>query len=88
MDCRSDELQVKRGLPVTYAIRTDHLTKYYGAKCVVNGLKLQVPVGTVYGFLGRNGAGKSTTIRMLLGMVQPSCGTAELLGHDVAALPP
>jgi ABC-2 type transport system ATP-binding protein len=72
---------------MTPAIRTEGLTKYYGAKCVVSGLSLRVPVGTVYGFLGRNGAGKSTTIRMLLGMVQPSCGTAELLGHDVAALP-
>ena len=56
---------------MTFAIRTDRLTKYYGAKCVVDGLKLQAPAGTVYGFLGRNGAGKSTTIRMLLAMLQP-----------------
>ena len=46
------------------------------------------PIGTVYGFLGRNGAGKSTTIKMLLGMVQPNYGRVELLGHEVASLPP
>ena len=45
-----------------------------------------VPAGTVYGFLGRNGAGKSTTIKMLLGMVQPNYGRVELLGHEIAAL--
>jgi ABC-2 type transport system ATP-binding protein len=73
---------------MTHAIRTDHLTKYYGAKCVVSAVSLHIPAGTVYGFLGRNGTGKSTTIRMLMGMVQPSFGTAEVLGHDVAALPP
>ena len=67
---------------------TERLTKYYGTRCVVNCLDLRVPVGTVYGFLGRNGAGKSTTIKMLLGMVQPNYGRVELLGHEVASLPP
>ena len=73
---------------MTHAIVTERLTKYYGARCVVNSLDLRVPAGTVYGFLGRNGAGKSTTIKMLLGMAQPSYGRAELLGHEVADLPP
>ncbi len=73
---------------MTHAIVTDQLTKYYGARCVVNNLSLRIPAGTVYGFLGRNGAGKSTTIKMALGMVQPNYGTVELLGHDVADLPP
>ena len=45
-----------------------------------------MPQGSVYGLLGRNGAGKSTTIKMLLGMVQPSYGRAELLGEDSAEL--
>jgi ABC-2 type transport system ATP-binding protein len=72
---------------MTHAIFTERLTKYYGPKCVVNTLDLRVPAGTVYGFLGRNGAGKSTTIKMLLGMAQPSYGRVELLGHDVARLP-
>ena len=72
---------------MSHAIMTDRLTKYYGARCAVNCLDLRVPVGTVYGFLGRNGAGKSTTIKMLLGMVQPNFGNVELLGHEVSALP-
>ena len=71
---------------MTHAIVTERLTKYYGARCVVNCLNLRVPAGTVYGFLGRNGAGKSTTIKMLLGMVQPNYGRVELLGHEVAEL--
>ncbi len=73
---------------MTHAILTERLTKYYGARCVVNCLNLRVPVGTVYGFLGRNGAGKSTTIKMLLGMVQPNYGRVELLGHELGTLPP
>ena len=73
---------------MTHAIVTERLTKYYGPRCVVNCLDLRVPAGSVYGFLGRNGAGKSTTIKMLLGMAQPSYGRAELLGHEVATLPP
>ncbi len=73
---------------MTHAIETHRLTKYYGTRCAVDSATVQIPSGTVYGLLGRNGAGKSTTIRMLLGMVQPTCGTARLLGHDVAALPP
>ena len=73
---------------MTHAIVTERLTKYFGSRCVVNCLDLRVPVGTVYGFLGRNGAGKSTTIKMLLGMAQPNFGRVELLGHDIAALPP
>jgi ABC-2 type transport system ATP-binding protein len=72
---------------MTHAIVTEGLTKYYGARCVVNGLNLRIPVGTVYGFLGRNGAGKSTTIKMLMGMAQPNYGRVELLGHEIAALP-
>ena len=70
------------------AIVTDGLTKWYGSKCVVNQLSLRVPEGCVYGFLGRNGAGKSTTIKMLTGMVHPDDGSASLLGQEVATLPP
>jgi ABC-2 type transport system ATP-binding protein len=72
---------------MTHAILTERLTKYYGARCVVDSLELRVPAGTVYGFLGRNGAGKSTTIKMLLGMVQPNFGRVELLGHELDTLP-
>lgn len=70
------------------AIVTHRLTKYYGRRCVVDSLNLHVPRGSVYGLLGRNGAGKSTTIKMLLGMVQPSYGGAELLGEEVNQLRP
>ncbi|WP_165219897.1 ABC transporter ATP-binding protein [Aquisphaera insulae] len=72
---------------MTHAIVTSGLTKFYGPRCVVDHLDLRVPAGGVYGFLGRNGAGKSTTIKMLMGMVQPDRGRVELLGHDVASLP-
>lgn len=69
-------------------ITTTRLTKYYGNRPVVNSLDLNIPAGCVYGLLGRNGAGKSTTIKMLMGMVQPDHGEATLLGHSVAELPP
>jgi ABC-2 type transport system ATP-binding protein len=67
------------------AIRTYRLTKYYGRK-VVDSLDLRVPRGTVYGLLGRNGAGKSTTLKMLTGMVRPDFGRVELLGESVESL--
>ncbi len=69
-------------------IATHGLTKYYGRRAVVDSLDLRVPQGSVYGLLGRNGAGKSTTIKMLLGMVHPNSGRAELFGEDAATLRP
>ena len=57
-----------------YVIETNGLTRYFGDKCVVAPLSLAVPRGSIFGFLGRNGAGKSTTIRMLLGLVEPTRG--------------
>jgi len=70
------------------AIETHRLTKYYGSKCVVDSLDLKVEQGSVYGLLGRNGCGKSTTIKMLMGFVHPTRGSAELLGQDVSQMPP
>ena len=58
-----------------YAIETDALTKYYGSFEAVRGLTMRVPTGSITGFLGQNGAGKSTTIKMLLGMMRPTRGT-------------
>ena len=69
-------------------IVTQNLTKYYDAHCAVDSLDLRVAQGTVYGLLGRNGAGKTTAIKMLLGMAHPSYGHAELFGEDAARLRP
>ncbi len=79
---------IGRPLSPNEPIVTERLTKYYGTKAVVNCLNLTVPKGSVYGFVGRNGAGKSTTIKMLTGMVHPDSGTARLLGEDSEALRP
>jgi ABC-2 type transport system ATP-binding protein len=66
------------------AIATDALTKRYrGDVLAVDGVNLRVARGEVYAFLGLNGAGKSTTIRMLLGMIRPTAGYAELFGVRV-----
>src|SRR5207244_6213031 len=70
------------------AIVTEGLTKYYGRRCVVNSLDRRVPAGSVYGLLGRNGSGKSTTIKMLMGFVTPDRGSAKLVDEDVATLDP
>ncbi len=70
----------------TNAIVTDRLTKHYGDRRVVDSLNLRIPQGSVYGLLGRNGAGKSTAIKMIMGMVRPDSGRATLLGEDVATL--
>lgn len=72
----------------TNAIETRGLTKVYSGKPVVHALDLQIPVGCVYGLLGRNGAGKSTAIKMLTGMVRPDSGEAELLGENSRDLSP
>ncbi|HZM03320.1 MAG TPA: ABC transporter ATP-binding protein [Candidatus Saccharimonadales bacterium] len=69
-------------------IQTRGLTKYYGSKAAVYELNLDVPRGCVFAFLGRNGSGKTTTIRMLMGLAQPTRGTGVILGHDIRALPP
>ena len=64
-------------------IETDGLTKWYGSFAAVSDLSLQVEKGSVTGFLGQNGAGKSSTIRMLLGMMRPTRGGGRVLGHDI-----
>jgi ABC-2 type transport system ATP-binding protein len=69
-------------------IVTHRLTKYYDQRAVLNNLELRVPQGSVYGLLGRNGTGKTTAIKMLLGMVHPDYGCAELLGEDSFHLRP
>ena len=68
-----------------WAVETRSLTKRFGHQLVVDSLDLQVPFGAVYGFLGPNGSGKTTTIRMLLGLVEPNAGQRRLLGLDIPA---
>jgi ABC-2 type transport system ATP-binding protein len=67
-----------------HAVTTSGLTKRFrGGQLAVDGIDLAVPEGSVYGFLGPNGSGKTTTIRMLLGLAFPTSGSAELLGVPV-----
>ncbi|MEU0676000.1 ABC transporter ATP-binding protein [Streptomyces sp. NPDC006172] len=65
-------------------IHTRGLTKRYrGGQLAVDGLDLAVPAGSVFGFLGPNGSGKTTTIRMLMGLIEPTSGTARVLGRPM-----
>lgn len=66
-------------------IKTERLTKRYGRspKPALSDLSLQIKAGEVYGFLGPNGAGKSTTIRTLMNFIQPTSGSAQILGMDI-----
>ncbi len=65
------------------AIETAGLSKRFRAQAAVDGIDLAVPTGSVYGFLGPNGSGKTTTIRMLLGLVTATGGSARVLGTDM-----
>jgi ABC-2 type transport system ATP-binding protein len=69
-------------------IETAQLRKNYGAREALRGLDLQVPAGSIYGFLGRNGAGKTTAIKILLGMTRPSSGQARVFGLQANAAGP
>ena len=64
-----------------YALEAHDLVKDFGDKRAVDGVSLAVPAGAIYGILGPNGAGKTTTLRMMLGIIDPSSGSASLLGH-------
>ncbi|MEP6570080.1 MAG: ABC transporter ATP-binding protein [Acidobacteriota bacterium] len=68
-------------------LQTEALTKRYGRRTVVDSLELTVERGDIFGFLGQNGAGKSTVIRMALGLVRPTRGRVLLFGHDMAKNP-
>ena len=64
------------------AIRTLALTRRFGNVQALDRLTLEVPRGIVFGFLGANGSGKTTTIRLLLGLIDPMSGQAQVLGFD------
>ena len=65
-----------------YIITTEQLTKKYKNFTSVNHVSLHIRKGSIYGFLGRNGAGKTTVLKLLLGLLKPSAGTASVLGLD------
>ena len=63
------------------AVRTVELTKHYGPSIALSGLTMVVPRGEVFGFLGPNGSGKTTAVKLLLGLTRPTGGEAWVLGH-------
>ncbi|MCI2400559.1 ABC transporter ATP-binding protein [Aliiroseovarius subalbicans] len=65
------------------AIRVTGLTKRFGDRTVVDNFDMEVPKGAIYGFLGPNGSGKTTTIRMMCGLLTPDDGTGSCLGYDI-----
>src|SRR5438876_537818 len=68
----------------TPAVQTFALTRLYGSMIALNALNLTVNRGDLFGFIGSNGAGKTTSLRILATFLAPSSGTAQVLGHDVA----
>ena len=66
------------------AISVDDLSKKYGDRNALSHATFQVPLGTICGFVGPNGSGKTTTIRMLLGLIEASGGSGEILGESIA----
>ena len=69
-------------------IDVEGLTKSFGSRVVVRDLTMQVRRGLIYGFLGPNGSGKTTTIRMLCGLLTPDSGRGTCLGYDIRTRPP
>src|SRR5262245_1285447 len=67
------------------AILIEKFTKRFGPRDAVHDLSLEVPAGSIFGLLGQNGAGKSTTIKTLLNLLQPTSGRLSVLGLDCAA---
>jgi ABC-2 type transport system ATP-binding protein len=69
-------------------LQTEGLTKYYGHTLAVDHLTLEIPRGCICGFVGRNGAGKTTAIKLMLGLLEPTSGSSKLFGCDSSALTP
>ena len=68
-------------------IETENLTMHYGRLEALAGLDLTVPQGEFFAFLGPNAAGKTTTIKLLTGLLRPTRGRARICGHDIQAAP-
>lgn len=80
-------IRANDGMRSDIAVRTWNLSRHFGSFRAVDDLSLEVYSGEIFGFLGSNGAGKSTAIRMLCGLLRPTSGRAEVLGLDVARDP-
>lgn len=76
------------GLPEAFAVATQGLSMRYGSETALEGVELRVPEGAVYVLVGANGAGKSTAMKVLLNLVRPDAGRAEVLGLDTASQGP
>src|SRR2546423_13842263 len=68
--------------PQMPAVLLDHVTKTFGEHTAVDDLSLSVPTGSVYGFIGPNGSGKTTTLRMIMRIFHPDSGTIHVLGES------
>jgi ABC-2 type transport system ATP-binding protein len=88
MNLADDSENGAAALPHDAVIQTRALTRYFGSKSAVDTVSFSVPRGSVFAFIGRNGAGKTTTIRMILGLLEPTRGSATILGYESAGLPP
>ena len=71
-------------MTTSFAIDVQNLVKKFGDKVAVNGVSIQMPYGQVWGFLGPNGSGKTTTIRMICGLLNTTSGEGTCLGYDIA----
>ena len=69
-------------------LETYGLTKYYGGTLALDNMDLKIPRGCICGFVGRNAAGKTTAIKLMLGLLKPTAGSAKLLGCDSQNLTP
>ena len=67
------------------AIQVRNVSKQFGQHLAVNDVSIDVPAGSIYGFIGPNGSGKTTTIRMIMNIILPDSGSIQVLGHDVAS---
>jgi ABC-2 type transport system ATP-binding protein len=83
----SSSLYWKGEINMETVIQTNQLTKYFGDFCAVDAVNFKVRAGEVVGYLGPNGSGKTTTIRMLMGLLLPSSGSAQVLGFDIESDP-
>src|SRR5262249_17980635 len=73
---------IKPGRNSMHAVEIDHVTKTFGTHVAVDDLSLSVPTGSIYGFIGPNGSGKTTTLRMIMRILDPNSGTVSVLGES------